>query len=81
MSSIFPSYMSPNTGVGGSQPEYSCAHGAQINFGNQTLYLTYVSMGQVVLSFHFKGLSQEMYLAFEDMHDQFKSYIGDAASF
>jgi hypothetical protein len=37
-----PSYMSPNAGGGGvgrSQPMgigYSCAHGAQINFGDLT---------------------------------------------
>ncbi len=40
-----PSYMSPNAGGGGkffgvSANEYSCAHGAQINFGDLTPYLT-----------------------------------------
>jgi hypothetical protein len=30
-------------GLGGSANEYSCAHGAQINFGELTLYLTYAS--------------------------------------
>jgi hypothetical protein len=41
------SYMSPNAGVWGggycraSANEYSCAHGAQINFGDLTPYLTY----------------------------------------
>ncbi len=36
--------MSPNAGEGGSGAsanEYSCAHGAQINFGDVTPYLTY----------------------------------------
>jgi hypothetical protein len=37
--------MSPNAGEGErcgvSANEYSCAHGAQINFGDLTLYLTY----------------------------------------
>jgi hypothetical protein len=38
--------MSPNAGEGGcgcgaSANEYSCAHGAQINFGDLTPYLTY----------------------------------------
>jgi hypothetical protein len=37
--------MSPNAGGGGrcgiSANEYSCAHGAQINFGDLTPYLTY----------------------------------------
>ncbi len=28
-------------GVAGSQPMSSCAHGAQINFGDLTIYLTY----------------------------------------
>ncbi len=43
---IVPSYVSPNAGVGGgggcrvSANEYSCAHGAQINFGDLTPYLT-----------------------------------------
>jgi hypothetical protein len=41
-----PSYMSPNAGggeggCGVSANEYSCAHGAQINFGHLTPYLTY----------------------------------------
>jgi hypothetical protein len=40
--------MSPNTGGGGgvagvSANEYSCAHGAQINFGDLAPYLTYDS--------------------------------------
>ncbi len=43
---IAPSYMSPNArgggGFGVSANEYSCAHGAQINFGDLTSYLTYV---------------------------------------
>ncbi len=37
---IAPSYMSPNAGGGGcgvSANEYSCAHGAQIHFGDLTL--------------------------------------------
>ncbi len=38
--------MSPNAGGGGgcgvSANDYSCAHGAQINFGDLTPYLTYV---------------------------------------
>jgi hypothetical protein len=34
-----PSYMSPN--AGSSANEYSCAYGAQINFGDLTPYLTY----------------------------------------
>ncbi len=43
---IAPSYMSPNAGgvegvCGVSANEYSCSHGAQINFGDLTLYLTY----------------------------------------
>ncbi len=44
---IAPSYMSPNAGGGGScgaQPTlstYSCTHGAQVSFGDLTLYLTY----------------------------------------
>jgi hypothetical protein len=35
--------MSPNAGgcCGVSANEYSCAHGAQINFGDLTPYLTY----------------------------------------
>ncbi len=36
--------MSPNAGGGGcgvSANKYSCAHGAQINFGDPTPYLTY----------------------------------------
>jgi hypothetical protein len=36
--------MRPNAGTGGclvSANEYSCAHGAQINFGDLTAYLTY----------------------------------------
>ncbi len=43
---IAPSYMNPNAGggvwgsCGVSANEYSCAHGAQINFGNLTPYLT-----------------------------------------
>jgi hypothetical protein len=41
---IAPSYMSPKARVGGgcgvSANEYSCAHGAQINFGDLTVYLT-----------------------------------------
>ena len=44
---IAPSYMSPNAGGRGggggcrvSANEYSWAHGAQINFGDQTPYLT-----------------------------------------
>ncbi len=46
---IAPSYMSPNVGGGGgggcgvSANEYSCAHGAQINFGDLSPYLTYAS--------------------------------------
>jgi hypothetical protein len=41
--------MSPNAGggeVAGPQPmsRYSCAHGAQINLGDLTLYLTYDPM-------------------------------------
>ncbi len=43
---ITPSYMSPNGGRGGcavSVNGYSCAHGAQINFGVQAPCLTYVS--------------------------------------
>jgi hypothetical protein len=36
---IAPSYMSPNSrGCGISANEYSCAHGAQVNFGDQTPY-------------------------------------------
>jgi hypothetical protein len=38
--------MSPNSGGGGcgiSANEYSCAHGAQINFGDLTSYLTYAN--------------------------------------
>jgi hypothetical protein len=31
-------------GCGVSANEYSCAHGAQINFGDRTLYLTYICM-------------------------------------
>ncbi len=45
---IEPSYMIPNAGGGrglrGSANEYSCAHGAQINFGDLTPYLTYGRM-------------------------------------
>jgi hypothetical protein len=41
-----PSYMNPNAGEGGScgvlANEYSCAHGAQINFGDLIPNLTYV---------------------------------------
>ncbi len=40
---IAPSYMSPNAGEGDygtSANEYSCVHGAQINFGELTPYLT-----------------------------------------
>ncbi len=38
---IAPSYMSPNAGGGVvSANEYSCAHGAEINFGDLTTYLT-----------------------------------------
>ncbi len=41
--SIAPSYMSLIGGVAGSQPcEYSCAHRAQINFGDITPSLTYM---------------------------------------
>jgi hypothetical protein len=42
---MVPSYIGPNAGRGGrgvSAKDYSCAHGAQINFGNLTPYLTYV---------------------------------------
>ncbi len=42
---IAPLYMSPNAGGGGcgvSANDYSCALGAQINFGDLTPYLTYV---------------------------------------
>ncbi len=41
---LHPLYMSPNAGGGGcgvSANEYSFAHGAQINFGDLTPYLTY----------------------------------------
>ncbi len=43
---IAPSYMSPNAGGGGggcgvSANEYSCPHGAQINFGDLTSPLVY----------------------------------------
>jgi hypothetical protein len=44
---IAPSYLSPNAGdrggegCGVSANEYSCAHGAQINFRDLTPYLTY----------------------------------------
>jgi hypothetical protein len=43
--------MSPNAGGGGkscgvSANEYSCTHGAQMNFGDLTLYLTYGERGQ-----------------------------------
>jgi hypothetical protein len=31
-------------GCGGTANEYSCAHGAQINFGDPTTYLTYSMM-------------------------------------
>ncbi len=46
-----PSYTSPNAGNGGwggavSANEYSCAHGAQKNFGDLTPYLTYVYTGK-----------------------------------
>jgi hypothetical protein len=45
--------MSPNAGDGGSSGvsahEYSCAHGAQIKFGDLTPYLTYDSD---ILSIH-----------------------------
>jgi hypothetical protein len=41
--------MSPNAGEGGdcgvSAKEYSCAHGAQINFGDLTPYFTYGGRG------------------------------------
>jgi hypothetical protein len=43
-STLAPSYMSPNAGegiCGVSANEYSCVHGAQINFGDLTPYLTY----------------------------------------
>ncbi len=43
---IAPSYISANAGGGGwfagLSNEYNCAHGAQINFGYLTPYLTYV---------------------------------------
>jgi hypothetical protein len=44
---IAPSYMSPNAGgwggggCGVSANGYNCAHGAQINVGDLTPYLTY----------------------------------------
>ncbi len=54
------SYMSPNAGEGGegvvagSQPanEYSCAHGAQINFGDLTPYLTYADQWPTYIYLH-----------------------------
>jgi hypothetical protein len=44
--------MCPNAGGGGgvagiSANEYSCAHGAQINFGDLTPYLTYEFQGDI----------------------------------
>ncbi len=46
--------MSPNAGGGGScgvsANEYSCAHGAQINFGDPTPYLTYGKIKNVQFS-------------------------------
>ncbi len=42
--------MSPNAGGGGNcgvaAKEYSCGHGAQINFGDLTPYLSYDAAGQ-----------------------------------
>jgi hypothetical protein len=46
-STLAPSYMSPNAGegvCGVSANENSCTHGAQINFGDLTPYLTYDPM-------------------------------------
>ncbi len=43
---VSPSYISPNVGegcCGVSANEYSCAHEAQINFGELTPYLTYAT--------------------------------------
>ncbi len=47
-----PSYMSPNAGRGGgvSANEYSCAHEAQISFGDLTPYLTYDNAQEKTLS-------------------------------
>ena len=47
LTNIAPPYMSPKSGGGGggcgvSANEYICAHGAQINFGDLTPYLTMV---------------------------------------
>jgi hypothetical protein len=40
--------MSQNVGCGASANEYSCAHGAQINFGDLTPYLTYAKKSKIL---------------------------------
>jgi hypothetical protein len=39
------------------------------------------TIGESVLILNLKGLSQEMGLAFDDMHSQFYAWKGDEASF
>ncbi len=57
---IAPLYMSPNAGGRGggtcgiSVNDYSCTHGAQINFGDLTLYLTY-DFAVLLLRYSIKG--------------------------
>ncbi len=61
---IAPSYMSPNAGgrAGGGggcgvlANEYSCTHGAQINFGDLTPYLTMVLMDKVETSYSISSI-------------------------
>ncbi len=68
---IAPSYMSQNAGGGGrgllrcgvSANEYSCAHGAQINFGDLTSYLTYVQKPMLALFFGSHETSQIIWIS------------------
>ena len=55
---VAPSYMSPNAGgwcCGVSANEYSCAHGALINFGDPTLFFEPLCHLLVLLYIYFMG--------------------------
>ena len=58
LAAIAPSNKSPNSGVGEgcgvSANGFSCAHGAQINFGDLIPYLTYVLGGKICLYYDVK---------------------------
>ncbi len=65
---IAHSYMSPKAGagrggrLGASANEYSCAHGAQINFGDLTPYFNYVmSVFIVIMSSRYVHLEQSLW--------------------